>query len=637
MKHETYIHFDPLKKDNVQEYLCYDFAGQQMRLSGSGCGGLLGGWEADFLYSGFLPILLLQLSHSNGDRAVWYVGPDGSRLGGSVDELDINYKNLLRQKVLETLRPFINSLIKDVSPEVQPIARDFMRLNENIRLELSILVQDGLILKPELQTLESNEGKIPVIVNDSKTQGIINSVHVIAVLEKNFQESLLEAVKAESARFSVPGPSTGKMLEVTGSLCLDDFHFLYRFVEDDIGMVFYLIAGREVLQVYAFYVPACNLLLCMPGQSSECNTLARELPRCISHHIIQFGLEFLEYLMQPVSKMTNMLRAFPWAHIGHQLWNELTGIDRLQRELDFRDHVEWIVPDARNQIEFYGPIDQLFPKLQGYVKRNFQDVTDEIRYIYRNHRLAVRFTQNFVSSGLRSRIVSFAASSRPLHENYEKVLDDENSPVILLGLRVENRTIINLQKFYNKVIFTILSDFPTSRFLIDGHNVPEGANSKYKSHGERPEEASVVVATEREFIQSLRAKHGDHKIIDGIGLTVLESLQLINRCDFFISLWGAGLAKYRWVCNKPGFVITSHWNLTQRTDLRIYDHPNFVESPSQLYWIQPNFVKDIPDAPRVVKAGDHPQWSNFSVCEEEVVNSIKSVLSKYLSSKVNLL
>ena len=34
--------------------------------------------------------------------------------------------------------------------------------------------------------------------------------------------------------------------------------------------------------------------------------------------------------------------------------------------------------------------------------------------------------------------------------------------------------------------------------------------------------------------------------------------------------WGAGLAKYRWVCNKPGLLLTGEWNLRHREDLHIY-------------------------------------------------------------------
>lgn len=635
MKYVTYIHLDPLRKIDGRECLCYDFAGQQVRLSGSGCGGLLSGWKADFLYSGFSPILLLQLSHLNGDCAAWYIGPDGSRLGGSVDELDANCKNLLRQKILETLRPSVRSLIENTLPEMQSIVQDFMKLDESIRLDLNGIIQDGLILEPELRTLDGNEEKIPVIVGDSKTQGMINSSHVIAALEKNLQDSLLEVIRNGNVVFSIPGPVNGRESKVTASLCLDDFHFLYRFIESDIGIVFYLIAGHEVLQTYAFYIPECNLLLCTPGQSKTCSALARELPRCIAYHFTRFGLEFLNYLTQPISKMTSMLRASPWTHIGHQLWNELSGTDRLQRELDSRDCVEWIVPDARNQVEFYGPIDQLFPKLQGRVKRKFCDVAEEIRHVYTNNRLAVRFTQDFVSDNLRSRIMSFAALSYPLQEDCRDLLPCEGASVILLGLRTENRTIVNLQSFYTKLISSILREFPETRFVIDGHNVAEGTNSKYKSHGKHPAKASAVVAAERELVHFLRIEYGSQKIIGNVGHAVLGSLQLINQCDFFISLWGAGLAKYRWVCNKPGFVITIHWNLTQRTDLNIYDHPKFLENPTPLYWVDPNFVTDVTDAPRIVKAGAHSQWSNFFLCEEKVINSIQNVLSRYLLSKTS--
>ncbi len=91
-------------------------------------------------------------------------------------------------------------------------------------------------------------------------------------------------------------------------------------------------------------------------------------------------------------------------------------------------------------------------------------------------------------------------------------------------------------------------------------------------------------------------------------------------------MWGAGLAKYRWICNKPGFVITSHWNLTQRPDLNIYDHPGLMENPSPMYWLEPEMVTDCPEAACAMPNGNHPQWANFTIAEKPTINQIVSLL-----------
>ncbi len=127
-------------------------------------------------------------------------------------------------------------------------------------------------------------------------------------------------------------------------------------------------------------------------------------------------------------------------------------------------------------------------------------------------------------------------------------------------------------------------------------------------------------------------KFGNDKIISAVGLTVPANILLIEQCDFFVSMWGAGLAKYRWICNKPGFVITNHWNLTQRSDLFIYDHPTLIESPSRLYWVDPTLVTDHPEAPRIVTVNSHAQWSNFSIMEAPVIDAILRSISKHVDA-----
>jgi len=203
----------------------------------------------------------------------------------------------------------------------------------------------------------------------------------------------------------------------------------------------------------------------------------------------------------------------------------------------------------------------------------------------------------------------------------------------MVRLRVENRTLTDLKGFYHDLIEKILSIFPVTHFIIDGHNIPETGKVKYKSHGERPGDFQLIADTEYNIVNFLIDICGKSVITNSVGLKISENLLLVNQCDFFVSLWGAGLAKYRWVCNKPGFAITSRWNLLQRSDLRIYDHPAFLENPTPLYWIDPALVSDHPEAPRIVSAGNHPQWSNFSLQQKPVIDHIVKTLVEYMNKR----
>ena len=54
------------------------------------------GWRPVFLYTGFSPFALLQFSSDSGEAAIWIVDADGTRLGGSVEELEPGARETLR-------------------------------------------------------------------------------------------------------------------------------------------------------------------------------------------------------------------------------------------------------------------------------------------------------------------------------------------------------------------------------------------------------------------------------------------------------------------------------------------------------------------------------------------------------------
>ena len=610
----------------------FKFSDQIVELTASESWNLFEGWRVEFLYSGLSPILILQLVHRAGDRAVWYLGADGVRRGGNVDELDDDVKRILGQKVFAVLKSSFQASLEDPQFVIEPIAHGFLELDQAAKADLTRLAVDRLLASPGVQLINEAPHAIPITVGGSHQQALLKRQYIVSALIQNLQENLVAAVKAGRATFSIPSPINGQVVPVQASLCFGDFHFAYRFVEPHSGIVFYLIAGYELSQCYGVYFPQCHTIFCLPDQLSLARLAAHHLPGWLADHFVTFGKEFADYAARPISKMTSMLRAPPWTHIGHQLWNELTGIDKLLQNTALNDTVEWIVPDGNASIEFYGAIDDLFPPLRGNVRRGYVNTLDEIRYIYENNRLAIRITRDFVSADLRTRILDFAALSAPVMARQAQETFGCNHPLILLGLRVENRTLVDLTTFYMLLITAIQSAFPAARFLIDGHNASRSGGHKYRSHGERAEEANAVIEAEREIERRLVAQFGESTVASAIGLTVPENLLLINQCDFFVSMWGAGLAKYRWVCNRPGFVITSSWNLTHRSDLRIYDHPSHLQNSTPIYWVDPALVTDHPDAPRMVTAGHHPQWSNFALQKETVIRNILEALNQHVRS-----
>ena len=631
-----FVHPDPLRLEEGAPAVVFSAGGQRVVLRGTGCRGLLPGWRATLLYSGFAPLLVMQLVHEGGARAVWYLCSEGHRLGDRVDGLTPRDRTLLSRAAAPVLGEMVRALLQDPHPALRPAAQGFLALDEACRLDLMGLCRDRLAAGPlELLPLAAVPELLLASPADDAAPVTLRRPHLRDLLATDLQAMLPDIVAG--GRFMVPDPVGGTPVASQGSLCIDDFHFAYRFVASG-GLVFYLIAGHEHAQLYALYLPRPGLLLCGQGQEGMAAGAQGFLPEALSHHLVVHGAAFAGYLGAPLRGVSAPLRAPPWSHIGHQLWNELSGIERVLADVaEGAPLPEWIVPDAERPIEFYGPIDTLFPRLVGSVRRGLlRDARELIGHAYANGRLVIRATDAFVSADLRRRLLAHAEAVAPEPPGLAQ-LDGEAGadapwPVLLLGLRVENRTLTDLLGFYGRLITALRGRYPRARFVVDGHNVTaDGA--RHRSHGERAGQERAVAAAEAGILEGLRSLHGVAAIVDAIGLTVPENLRLIARCDGFVSVWGAGLAKYRWACNKPGYVMTGRWNLEHRADLRIYELPTMLEAPTRLRWLAAEHVADRPlDHPTLVMPYPHAQWANFDIDEEAAIADIVEFVASLAST-----
>jgi hypothetical protein len=117
-------------------------------------------------------------------------------------------------------------------------------------------------------------------------------------------------------------------------------------------------------------------------------------------------------------------------------------------------------------------------------------------------------------------------------------------------------------------------------------------------------------------------------VVSTIGLPITESLACGQQAQALIAIWGAGLAKYRWVSNIPGLIITNHWNLSNLGDLHLYDSHTAMEAPTPVRFIEPHLVEDLPDSPLMVPLGPDfiPSICNFRIDERGAMATVHTVL-----------
>lgn len=226
-----------------------------------------------------------------------------------------------------------------------------------------------------------------------------------------------------------------------------------------------------------------------------------------------------------------------------------------------------------------------------------------------------------IDQALTARILR-ANLQRPEVEGDREILNTfratGTSPIILLGMRVENRTVVDLVDFYINVIRHVLKRRGRVLVAFDGYNAETWFGS--------------LAATEQEIVDDVRkAMVGQPvEVVSTIGAPMARSLFWSAHADFFVTPWGAGMAKYCWICAKPGLVVSSCWNLKNRGDLHIYR--DYSERPGALEYLPPEYVTDDPSAPLLA---DYPNVDrpgsiiNFRVDLEGVYPILDRLLERY--------
>ncbi len=602
----------------------------------------LPGWRASHLYTGFAPLFLLELAHEDGRRATWFLDQRMQHVADMVEALPRALGDLLRQKAAPVLGRLMHAILHQGEPELSPDCLAFLSVNPASRRAIAMHCLE-LLLRPPLLLPESELAPNSLLFRGEAGGGLraISRAQLSAGLAGDLQDRLAAAFR--DGALSWPSPVDGAMLRAQGCLCFDDFHFAFRFADRAHGLVFFVMVADHYSRIGGVWFPSLGLLVSQDGlMRSVGGPLLQHIPYWFVTHSCQWAELLVPYLRQGAARFASVLRGRPGVHIGHQLWNELSGIDAL---LASRPEAlpEFIVLNASDGIELYGPIDALFPALRGRVNRDLADIPAMIRYAY-GHRVAVlRVTREHVSARLRERLLGRIRDSEAYREVRRSITAAHGRaagariPVILLGLRVENRTLVDLAACLGDLIGFVVERHPGAVIVLDGHNARGGAEGGkvIESHGEsfagrRP------VEIERELAEQLRRRFAASPvaIFDTIGQPIEASLCWADQCDCFVSIWGASLAKYRWVCNRTGLVISSRSNLMHRADLHIYDAPRFMEAPTLLRFIEPDLVEDQPEAPLLVNvAPGQASFFNFRLDQGRLFAQVGEMIEHSLATR----
>jgi hypothetical protein len=429
---------------------------------------------------------------------------------------------------------------------------------------------------------------------------------------------------------ALASPLDGLTTTCNGTLLLQPRAIAYRFCDQVNGVPYYVLTADWRHGICAVYFPSIHLTVY--GNSSQQTAAENSLGGEFHKVIFQHASAQAENLQHYIAAADAPIRlVYSYWHLGHHLWNELAGLDYLLGQLSI-DQIPPIYILQAEKTEMYGRLDDLFPEIIGRVDRSLSGLDQLRQAIYRGNRICITLNDTRVSRSLASRIIGLAENTAlhsGAHDEYKALIED-GYQIILLGLRVENRTVADFPLFCEELIYNLCNELGKIAIVLDGHNIAKGAEGAYISHRQDPALTSPI-SVERELVGRLTrtfAGHPDVRLIDTVGLPMSISIFWSTHCRFFVTPWGAGLAKYRWVTNSRGLVLAGHLfqEARYRHTLHLYDDPSCMESPTPLFFLDREAVADAPESPLLIPDSSDITRVNFRVDNAALTIRLKELI-----------
>jgi hypothetical protein len=157
--------------------------------------------------------------------------------------------------------------------------------------------------------------------------------------------------------------------------------------------------------------------------------------------------------------------------------------------------------------------------------------------------------------------------------------------------------------------------------IVDGHNSKDGEDPRGLGFGSvwDPSGTCRPIALEQDVVAELARIYRDDesvRIISTIGKPMAESIFWASHAKCFVAPWGAGLSKYKWVCNLPGLVVTSR-EFGANFESNLYDDPAYRDSIVASIRSRPGDTEDVPESPQLISMKS-PLYVNFKIGQEQL-------------------
>jgi hypothetical protein len=563
---------------------------------------LADGWRPRGCYAGFAPFMLIELCSDVGEFGLWILDGE-ARLRCTEATLDSRRVPAeLGEAIKDHFRVVAARVIASRDAVFDPGIRDFFRLSVQMRRRLFDVLPQGFLadLNEGVEDL-AMPGEASWTISTPKGAVQLSKDRILGALQQPVHERWLDACRKRELTW--PTLTDGGPCDDVRCLLFAFDIGVLRCVESQTGLLYYVVlCGANLISCAVFIPSGKSVFVYSQGGAgifaNRAKNSPHELVYLLARQLCCAAAKVLDWLSQRPTRFGTFMWPGTAAHLGHVLWNECSGLEMIVNELEQDEYPIVYNLSALSGGEFYGPLADLFPELAANVVTSFQEIEELQHFAYANGIQVFRISGDHVSAAIRDRVmraVQADPSVRMLGQLSGAGLDS-TIPTIVLGLRLSDRTHVDLAGFYCELIDHLLGCVPALTVVIDGLNGRPGAaaNATFRvtSFIRRPND---LLGEEQAAVTRIRAHVAGRpvSIIDCVGSLMRPNLFWIDRAQMFVAPWGAGLVKYRWVCNKPGVVFSSRANLSQPHHLPIYHLPNFMEDPEEIEYISPDLVTDL--------------------------------------------
>lgn len=346
----------------------------------------------------------------------------------------------------------------------------------------------------------------------------------------------------------MPGVASSRPVRSDTSIVVVHRFTAYRFVDtmqgpdgtpDDGDLVFFL-CTTDGIHEKEIFIPSANCTITRRDSGQAANRLPELLDEFMRNEAL-----ILDYLQAP-KRTVNVPTPYPGLHIGHTLWNELSGLDRICRTVA-PDRLPLIcVQNVEQGTEVYGAIEEILPDYAGRVQHVPDLGRDLAAYVYSNRLTLMKALHDYVSRPLADRIIALSVEAARVRGDlaYADGLARDGRTFVLLGLRVHSRSAPDQLDMFTDVIRMLAARLGPLVVVVDGSNARIGGDPSTDYGAFGPNGARPAMFEELEPVIQLRQRfyHTSTRIVGTVGTSVQTSIFWASRCRIFVGLWAPALS-----------------------------------------------------------------------------------------------